>query len=101
MADFAGAIDEDAVVGSHAAVHGADVGRYAANFREGRRMDERGRGFLLGGKNDAICCCTSIGVRTFNGMLFGVDDGRRRREEIRTFNPEGCDTLVYGIEGIF
>ena len=54
MGDFAGFVDEDAVVRAHAAVDGADVGGYAGDLGEGGGVDESGGGFLFGGEDDAV-----------------------------------------------
>lgn len=49
MGDFAGFVDEDAVVGAHAAVDGADVGGYAGDFGERGGVNEGGGGLLFSG----------------------------------------------------
>lgn len=58
MGDFAGFVDEEAVVGAHAGVDHADVWGDEGDFGGGGgvEVDEGGGGFLFGGDDDAVCC---------------------------------------------
>ena len=58
VGDFAGFVDEEAVVGAHAGVDHADVWGDEGDFGGGGgvEVDERGGGFLFGGDDDAVCC---------------------------------------------
>ena len=72
VGDFAGLVDEDAVVGAHARVHHADVRGDEGDFGEGGGVDEGGGGFLFGGEDDAV-----------GGWVFwgGLDGGSEKEEE--------------------
>lgn len=54
MRDFASFVNEDAVIGTHAAVDHANIGGDKGDFGEGRRVDERRGRFLFGGEDDSI-----------------------------------------------
>lgn len=73
MADFAGLVDEHAVVGTHAAVDHADVGCDERDLGRGGGVDEGCAGLLFGGEDDAV----------------------------GGFDAQRGDALVDGIEGVF
>ena len=54
MRDFAGFVDEDAVVGTHARVDHANVRSYEGDFGKGGGVDEGGGGFFLCGEDNAV-----------------------------------------------
>lgn len=71
MGDFAGAVDEDSVVGAHARVDHADVGGDEADFGEGRGVGEGGGGFLFCSEDDAVRGCKEVAYVSYR-FQYGV-----------------------------
>lgn len=59
MRDFAGFVDEDAVIRAHARVDHPDIGGYKGDFRQGGGVDEGGSGFLFCGEDYAVRRCAN------------------------------------------
>ena len=57
MRDFAGFVDENAVIRTHAAVDHTNVRGDERDLRERRRVDERRGRFLFRGEDDTVCRC--------------------------------------------
>ncbi len=92
MRDFAGFVNEDAIIRAHATVDHADIGGDEGDFGEGRRVDERRGRLFFRGENDSI--------RRF------VRDKYHESDQLKillrsTFYTQRCDSLVDSIEGVF
>ena len=90
MRNFAGFIDKNAVIWTHAGVDHADIRCDEGDFGKGRGFDEWGGGFFLRGEDDTVGGCKESLSMTLQGVHKGV-------QGTHTFDSQGSDSLVYGV----